>query len=381
VLKWIRSRLSPSRAASNPPEDAVAARRLGADLTSRGEYPRAIETLRRALALEPRHAATANLLGMAYTLAMRYDEATSCYATALQLDPAMVDAYANAGWNARLLGRPEAQEYFRQWLSRAATAAPVPATRNSLEGVTLCCIDCSYHALAAMALRHSVARCDFAEALFFSDRDCGVDGVRFVPVERIGSSAQYSNFVVHRLHEYVTTDHVLIVQYDGFVLNPSAWRPQFLAYDYIGATIAINRRRLVGNGGFSLRSRKLLRALRDDPEIARYDARRDALSEDLAICQRYRPLLESRYGIRFAPENVADDFAAELKRPTERNFGFHNLIHLVALHQQGFALPENGTDGAVDIIFRAESALGILTAHRQLDLAGNDHFAPRPPQP
>jgi hypothetical protein len=380
VLKWIRSRFSSASAADVKTEDAVAARRLGAELISRAEYAGAIETLRRARELDARHAATANLLGMAYTLAMRYEEARPCYAAALELDPAMVDAYANAGWNARLLGRPEAQEYFRQWLSRAAGETSAPASRISLREVTLCCIDCSYHALAGMALRHSVARCDFGEALFFSDRDCDVAGVRYVPVERIGSSAQYSNFVVHRLHEYVATDHVLIVQYDGFVLNPAAWRPEFLAYDYIGATIAINRRRLVGNGGFSLRSRRLLLALRDDPDIAHYDARRDALSEDLAICQRYRPVLESRYGMRFAPENVADEFAAELKRPTARNFGFHNLIHLVALHQQGFALPQDALDGAVDIAFRADSELGVLTAHRQLDLTGNDHFAPRPPQ-
>jgi hypothetical protein len=244
--------------------------------------------------------------------------------------------------------------------------------------VTLCCIDCSYHELAAAALRHSLAGCAFAEALFFSDRDCGVDGVRFVPVERIGSSAEYSNFVVHRLHEYISSAHVLIVQYDGFVLNPSAWQHAFLQYDYLGATISINRRRLVGNGGFSLRSRKLLHALRDDEEVRRYDARRDPLSEDLAICDRYRPRLESRYGLRFAPEGLADAFAAELKRPTPGTFGFHNLIHLVALHQQGFAL-HDGSDTSVDILFQAATEIGPISVARQLDLRGNDNFSPRAP--
>jgi len=369
VLKWIRSRWP----------GAAGARRLGAQLVSEERFAEAIDVLLRALELEPRHAGTANLLGVAHTLALRLDEAAPCYARAIELDPALTDAYANAGWNARLLGRPEAQALFREWLSRAARPAPAPRGRADLSGVTLCCIDCSYHQLAAAALRHSLTCCAFAEALFFSDRDCAVDGVRFVPVERIGSSAEYSNFVVHRLHEHVASTHVLIVQYDGFVLSPAAWQSEFLEYDYIGAVISVNRRRIVGNGGFSLRSARLLRALRDDPDVRRYDARREPLSEDLAICDTYRPLLESRYGLRFAPEQVADAFAAELKRPSERTFGFHNLIHLVALQQGGFALAPDGGDGAVDIVFRARTELGELAVRRQLDLSGNDAFAPAAP--
>ena len=368
MLKWIRSKLS-----------ATGARRLGAQLVVEERFAEAIDALRRALELEPRDAATANLLGMACTLALRLEEAAPYYARALELDPGITDAYANAGWNARLLGRSDAQALFREWLSRAARPVPAPRSRADLGGVTLCCIDCSYHELAATALRHSLACCGFAEALFFSDRDCAVDGVRFVPVERIGSSADYSNFVVHRLHEHVKSSHVLIVQYDGFVLSPAAWRPEFLEYDYIGAVISVNRRRVVGNGGFSLRSARLLRALRDEPDVRRYDARREPLSEDLAICDTFRPLLESRYGVRFAPEPVADAFAAELKRPSERTFGFHNLIHLVALQQGGFVLPPDSGDGAVDIVFRARSELGELAAHRQLDLSGNDAFAPAAP--
>jgi hypothetical protein len=373
VLNWIRSRFSASGS------DALSARRAGAELVSHRQYAQAIEVLRGALALEPRHAPTANLLGMACTLALRLEDAAQYYALALELDPGLTDAYANAGWNARLLGRPAAQALFREWLTRAARPLPAPTRRVELPGVTLCCIDCSYHELAAAALRHSLACCAFAEALFFSDRDCGVDGVRFVPVDPIRSSADYSNFVVHRLHAHVASGHVLIVQYDGFVLSPAAWQPAFLEYDYIGATISVNRRRIVGNGGFSLRSGKLLRALRDDPDVRGYDARRQPLSEDLAICDTYRPLLESRYGVRFAPEEVADAFAAELKRPSARTFGFHNLIHLVALHQGGFVLPADGGDGAVDIVFRAQTELGELAEGRQLDLSGNDAFAPAAP--
>jgi len=364
------------------PSSPVLARMLGALYASQQRYDEAIDALYQAFQLEPRHAATANLIGVCHSLMTRFEEATIYYDRALESDPSMTDAYANCGWNLRLLGRPEAVGFFREWLSRTRATRPPPVSepasgRLKLDNVTLCCVDCAYYALAADALRATLAKCEFAQALFFSDRDCHVSGVRFVPTERITSSAQYSNFLIHNFQEYIHTDYVLIIQYDGFVLNPAAWDPEFLQYDYIGATISINKRSLVGNGGFSLRSRKLLRALRDDVEIGRYDAFRAPYSEDLAICVTYREILESRHGIRFAPEAVADRFSAELKPPTVHSFGFHNLIHLMGLYDNQFELPEQWADGAVEMVFRASTELGAFTARRQIELRGNDNFQPQ----
>ena len=31
------------------------------------------------------------------------------------------------------------------------------------------------------------------------------------------------------------TPHVLLIQWDGFVVNPSAWSDEFLDFDYVGA--------------------------------------------------------------------------------------------------------------------------------------------------
>jgi tetratricopeptide (TPR) repeat protein len=361
---------------------AKLARMLGALYASQQRHDEAVDALYQAFELEPRHAATANLIGVCHSLMMRFEEASIYYGMALESDPSMTDAYANSGWNSRLLGRPEAADFFREWLSRTRATRRPQATEPAsgklkLDNVTLCCLDCAYYALAADALGVTLSKCHFAEALFFSDRDCPVNGVRFVPIERITSSAQYSNFMIHELHEYIDTDYVLIIQYDGFVLNPLAWDPQFLQYDYIGAKISINKRSIVGNGGFSLRSRRLLRALRDDPEIKRYDASREPYSEDLAICDTYREILESRHEIRFAPEAVADRFSAELTPPTMHNFGFHNLIHLIGLYENQFELPERCADGAVEMVFRASTELGAFAARRQIELRGNDNFRPQ----
>ena len=73
----------------------------------------------------------------------------------------------------------------------------------------------------------------------------------------------YSKFVLQDLNRYVNTSHCLLIQADGFVLNPSRWQNQFLEYDYIGAPwpekltlrpskkILDMKKNQVGNGGFS----------------------------------------------------------------------------------------------------------------------------------
>ncbi len=83
---------------------------------------------------------------------------------------------------------------------------------------------------------------------------------------------------------------------------------------------------LVGNGGFSLRSKKLLTLLSgmsESNEISEYHP------EDVVVCVRLRKELESR-GIVFAPEDVAGQFSFESLDDQNNykwtdQFGFHGL--------------------------------------------------------
>ena len=100
-----------------------------------------------------------------------------------------------------------------------------------------------------------------------------------------------------------------------------AWEDRFLTADYIGARwFWFDDGMQVGNGGFSLRSRRLLNAL-SDPRIQLVEA------EDLTIGRTYRPLLESEYGIVFADNAMADRFAFEAAYPIGKPFGFHGLFN------------------------------------------------------
>jgi hypothetical protein len=99
-----------------------------------------------------------------------------------------------------------------------------------------------------------------------------------------------------------------VIQWDGYVVNAEAWDPAFLDCDYIGAKwYWHDPGTRVGNGGFSLRSRKLLAAL-EDPRIALVDA------EDTTIGRTFRPLLEREHGIRFATA-LADRFFVRGRLP------------------------------------------------------------------
>jgi hypothetical protein len=149
-----------------------------------------------------------------------------------------------------------------------------------------------------------------------------------IATESITSRQDYSKFVMKHLAEHIYTAFVLIVQHDGFILNPHAWSEQFLDYDYVGAPWWYDDEYNVGNGGFSLRSRKLLAFLQADASINQYEP------EDHQICRVYGSYLRQR-GFRFAPESIASRFSIEgtLHCPTNKpvkygsvwtnEFGFH----------------------------------------------------------
>jgi len=209
-----------------------------------------------------------------------------------------------------------------------------------LPSVTLCAIDCVNPALALRALDLCGLQCHFGDALLLSDTASRYQlaGCRMVDIPRIGSVAEYSRFVIKELGRYCSTDYVLLIQWDGYIMNPLSWRPEFLDYDYIGAPWGwYQDEHRVGNGGFSLRSRRLLEALLDE-EIVNLDP------EDEAIGRRYRGLLESRYGIRFAPEEIAEAFSYETINPKGRPFGFHGLFNMWSV------LPQQGLEGFVSAL-------------------------------
>jgi hypothetical protein len=166
----------------------------------------------------------------------------------------------------------------------------------------------------------------FADCFLFTDGNAPLDGtgIRIVPIPALKSSLDYSDFMVRGLGEHVHTSHCLIVQWDGFVLHPDRWDPRFLEFDYIGAPWPqFHDGRDVGNGGFSLRSRRLIDACQD-PRFLLNGA------EDVAICRTNRALLKE-YGIRFGDRTIAEQFSYERTTPRAPTFGFHGVFNVTEM--------------------------------------------------
>ena len=186
-----------------------------------------------------------------------------------------------------------------------------------------------------------------AETIIFTSKLIKINNsqkkyIKKIPIKPIKSIEDYSKFIIYHLHKYIRTSHILIVQWDGLISNINKWSPLFLQYDYIGAPFIPRARDTnysrdnygdfyaIGNGGFSLRSKRLLESatkynLKDVKNMTNFH-------EDGFFCVLHRKFLESK-GIKWAPFEVARSFSIEsplsLKELEDLPFGFHGKKMLI----------------------------------------------------
>jgi hypothetical protein len=254
-------------------------------------------------------------------------------------------------------------------------ADPLPAREDGFDrlaganpSLSISCIEtrADYIGRAARAVERTIG-CIRVDVLYwfstfpFPNSLPGVDIVHIQVPEFTDYIEDINRIFLHLMPQVVATDFNLIVQFDGFAVNPQAWDPLFWDYDYIGAPFCglwgggpYWRSSIVGNGGFSLRSRKLYEALLDLRPKWRiedwlpYDDRlsdfgyyvvnakgEKCLEEDVLMSLWARKILETRYGIRFCPPELAGKFSLFQAHPLTqfwlgRSFGFHGTA--VAAH-------------------------------------------------
>lgn len=148
-----------------------------------------------------------------------------------------------------------------------------------------------------------------------------VPGLDVTITPKIGSADQYSRFFLTELVNHGETSLCLVIQWDGYILGTDRWNPQFLDYDYIGASWSyFTDGHDVGNGGFALRSHRLPEACQL-PKFVLSDP------ENVAIGRHNKPLLEAE-GLRFAPRELADKFSTERTSSLDTTFGFYGVWHM-----------------------------------------------------
>ena len=187
-----------------------------------------------------------------------------------------------------------------------------------------------------LAMRISLQNISFGTAKLLSSsppkkKYPDIEYVSIPPMNFLG----YSQLIIEDLHNHFETSHCLIVQADSFVVNSNLWDDKFLKFDYIGGPwpdkIEINSNLIlhleknpVGNGGFSLRSRKLVETT---AKINFKSLNFPMKAEDVVICYYlYKEMIDS--GIRFAPPKLAAQFSMEnvdqlYGQNVDSVFGFH----------------------------------------------------------
>jgi len=191
--------------------------------------------------------------------------------------------------------------------------------------ITLIVVDTYAHELSRRAIERTLSALPCQEVVVFSDRNIYPDGhwVRTNPL----TIDDYNLIMIKNLWPHVVTEHALVIQYDGMAVNPTAWTDQFLDYDYIGAVWPWPHHDAdskVGNGGFSLRSKRLLDTLKHDnfnfiPNTLR--------NEDLYIGVFYKQWLQSQ-GIVYPSVDVAQQFSHEHHPGYRPSFGFHGSFNV-----------------------------------------------------
>jgi len=208
--------------------------------------------------------------------------------------------------------------------------------KKRLNGVTLLGIDCVDINRLIVAAEICQKDFEFEEVKLLSSIQS--DNRYKIAINPINSVEEYSKFIIEKLDEYVDTQHVLLIQYDGFILNPNAWSEDFLSYDYIGSPWLVRKNHinlgwpkellgqyLVGGGGFTMRSKKLISLC---SELSRQNFFKKYHPEDAILCVEHRKSLEER-GIIFAPVDIARRFSYEAENlenySWDNQFGFHGL--------------------------------------------------------
>lgn len=169
------------------------------------------------------------------------------------------------------------------------------------------------------------------------DKSCeGIEwgGVKLIWDEKITGIDEWNRKIIYELHNNIDTDFAMLIHADGYVINPSAWRDEFLEYDYVGAPWPLPKDNYsyrtpegalvrVGNS-VSLRSKRIMRL----PYLLgiEWKSYYGNTNEDGFLCVHNRNALESE-GMGFAPLEIAQYFSKE--HEIEENKG----IETFAFHQ------------------------------------------------
>ena len=219
--------------------------------------------------------------------------------------------------------------------------------------VDLVTINCNMVEEGVKALEYSTKYIEFNNVFLLSDQTIS-GNFDLISIKKIRDVEDNNNEILN-LSKHIKSEYVLIIQHDGHVINHKKWDDLFLKFDYIGApwpnsnkwnerwkyypkemeekilkNLNLNR---IGNGGFSLRSKKFLDYSRSYKEV-------DGAPEDIFLnILNYDKAFE--YGIKYPDIKTAISFSYEIplkekKLEKEKRFHFYNKNNHFGWHGNKF---------------------------------------------
>ena len=254
---------------------------------------------------------------------------------------------------------PKTYEDLEKYLKSSVSVIPHLKKKLTLPNVTLLAATSVEIEEHQISLKISSQNIEFGAVKLLSSSlpEKKYSDIEYISVAPMGRT-DANRFFMKDLHKYIETSHCLYVQGDSFVVNADLWKEEFLEFDYIGAPwpnkiqmdpnlvgspglpgpipILNMKENRVGTGGFSLRSRKLLKTI----SKINYDSLKFPIkNEDVIICHYlYKEMIDK--GIRFAPPKLAAQFSMEWNhlhlygQDVNSVFGFH------AKHMRDYFLKE-----------------------------------------
>lgn len=198
--------------------------------------------------------------------------------------------------------------------------------------------------LSLKAMTVSMSQASFEKAVLISDYEVELpEGISFEKVRGNINKNNFGEMFTREVERVMTGAFCLNVQYDSCIIDSEKWTDKFLEYDYIGAPwpkhiveasdmAAKPVDNYVGNGGFSIRSRKFIENAAKLPTLHK--------NEDLNACVLNFHEMKKRR-VTFAPVELAKRFSAE--RPlkdkdfdprvlfTYDSFGFHGNFNTAGM--------------------------------------------------
>ena len=155
------------------------------------------------------------------------------------------------------------------------------------------------------AIKHSMKGITFGEVKLLTPKNAETENteVQIIKLDKELDYVEYNRFILYDLKDYINTEFVLLVQDDGYVVNPTSWLDDFYNYDYIGAIWPVPSKLNL--------------------EWKQYYG---YWNEDGFLTCHNRHLLEKE-GIKFASTDIAKYFSHECPveeiKDIENPFGFH----------------------------------------------------------